>query len=161
MPPETVSDQPVLLRERPCRFDGCRRIFYVCRRCDRGQCYCSPECRNEARKLRHRCAVAQYQSTPHGRRRHADHQRAFRERQRARAENKVTDPPFPAPDAASSCGCDDARSVPQTRLPLPPPTVPTVPPPMPPNGLRCHFCGCRGYLRKRDVDEPDCPARYP
>jgi hypothetical protein len=161
MPPETVSDRPVPLRERTCRFDSCQKIFCVCRRCDRGQRYCSLACRDTARKLRHRSAVAHYQRTPNGRRRHADHQRALRERRRARAENKVTDPSSPAADTASSCGCDDARSAPQTRLQPLAPRLPTSPRPIPPNGLCCHFCGCRGYVQKRDADEPDYPARYP
>jgi hypothetical protein len=161
MPPETVSDRPVPLRERTCRFGGCQKSFYVCQRCDRGQRYCSPECRDAARKLQHRSAVARYQRTPNGRRRHADHQRALRERRRARAENKVTDPSSPAPDTASSCGCDDHRSAPQTLLHPLAPTVLTSPQPIPPNGLRCQFCGCRGYLQKRDADEPDYPARCP
>jgi len=161
MPPETVFVDLVPLRERTCRFADCQKIFYFCERCDRGQRYCSPGCRDAARKPRHRAAVAKYQRTPHGRRRHAGHQRAFRERQRATAQNKVTDPSFPAADTASSCGCDDARSVPQTRLQPPPPSVPASPRPIPQSGLRCHFCGCRGYLRKRDTDEPDDRARYP
>jgi hypothetical protein len=160
MPPETVSIETVPLRERICKLLTCQKIFYICRRCDRGQVYCSPQCRGAARKEQHRKAAAKYQATRKGRRRHADRERARRERRRARAENKVTDPPFPAADTASSFLCDDARPVPQTRL-QPLSSVPPSPQPIPPPGLRCQFCGCPGYLPKRDADEPHHPARNP
>ena len=164
MPPDTVSVESVPLYEYVCQFDVCQKVFYVCQRCDRGPHYCSPECRAAARRLQHRAAAAKYQNTDRGRLRHAERQHRYRQRQRARSENKVTDPSFPAVDSPSSCGCDDSRPVPQssqTNLQPPPPIVSTAPQPIPPHDLHCHFCGCRGYLQKRDADEPDCPARHP
>ena len=38
----------VVLRNRNCR--ACGFVFCVCSHCDRGQCYCSQECRREARR---------------------------------------------------------------------------------------------------------------
>ena len=160
MPPGTTSAGPVPLCQRPCRFVGCPQIFYVCQRCDRGQCYCSPECRYAARRLQHRAAAAKFQRTLNGRRRHALRQRAYRERQRARVEKIVTDPSFPVTHSAASCQCD-TRPVPQPRI-QPPASAPTrLPRPVPGGDLRCQFCGCRGYLPKRDLHEPDHSARHP
>ena len=160
MPPETVSVETVPLRERTCELRTGQKIFFICRRCDRGQIYRSPPCSDAARKEKHRKAQAKYQDSAKGRRRRAAREWARRERLRVRAENKVADHPFPAADTASSFLCDDARPVPQTRF-QPLPSVPPCPQPIPPTSLRCQFCGCPGYLRKRDADEPDDPARYP
>jgi hypothetical protein len=160
MPTGTISVEPAPLDERTCHFADCQKIFYVCPRCDRGQGYCSPECRAAARRLQHRAAVAKYQLTPKGAYHHAECQKRYREKQRARTENKVTDPTFPAADSPSSCECDDTRPTPQPQMQALPPAH-TKPQPFPGGGLRCHFCGCRGYLQKRVPYEPDRPGRHP
>jgi len=161
MPPgtRTISVGPVPLCERACRFAGCQKIFFVCQRCDRGQRYCSPECRAAARRLQHRAPAAKYQNTIRGRRRHAERQQRYREKQRAHTEKKVTDPSSPVADSPSSCGCDDTRPASQPQIQ--PSPAHTIPPPIPGGGLRCQFCGCPGYLPKRDADEPDHPGRHP
>jgi hypothetical protein len=164
MPPGTISVEPVPLCERDCQFAGCRKTFYVCPRCDRGQRYCSPECRAAARRLQHRTADAKYQKTDWGSRRHAKRQQRYREKHPASTEKIVTDPSFPLADSPSSCGCDDTRPIPQPQiqpLQIQPPPARTTPQPIPGGGLRCQFCGCRGYLQKRDSDEPDHPGKHP
>jgi len=160
MPPETDSVEPVPLWERTCELRTCQKIFYICRRCDRGQIYCSPPCRDAARKEQHRKAQAKYQGSAKGRRRRAARERARRERLRACAENKVADHPSPVADSASSCGCDDSRPPPQPQIQRPP-SAPIGPPPAPASGLRCQFCGCPGFLPKRDRNEPHYPGKHP
>jgi hypothetical protein len=160
MPTETIASDPVPLCARPCKFAECKAVFYVCQRCDRRRCYCSKKCRLAARRLGHRVANSKYQRTDRGRRSHAHRQRTYRKLRRSRTQNKVTDPSFPTAETASSFACDDAPPAPHPPIQLPP-SVHTSPPPIPEGGLRCHFCGCRGYLRKRDPDEPDSPRGYP
>jgi hypothetical protein len=46
----------VVLRQRICRGSGCHVVFWICQHCDRGQRYCSPVCRGEARRRQHRTA---------------------------------------------------------------------------------------------------------
>jgi len=83
MPPGDDSSKLVLLRERHCQASGCNAVFYICKRCDRGQGYCSPPCRARTRRLQHRAASRRYQNTPEGRAGHRDYQRVYRERVRA------------------------------------------------------------------------------
>ena len=68
------------LRMRRCR--GCWEFFLVCRRCDRGQQYCSGACREPARQAQLRAARLRHPESPEGRADHRDHQRALRERRR-------------------------------------------------------------------------------
>jgi hypothetical protein len=63
-------------------------VFYLCRRCDRGQRYCSPRCREKALRLQRREANRRYQQSPEGREDHRDRQREYRKRQRARVTDK-------------------------------------------------------------------------
>lgn len=65
-------------------------MFWICRRCDRSQRYCGPECRQAARRLQLRQANRRHQSSDPGRQDHRDHQRAYRQRARARATGRVT-----------------------------------------------------------------------
>jgi len=85
MPPRTASSEPVLLRERRCPASGCDKTFYLCKSCDRGQRYCSPQCRQQTRRVQHRRASARFQNTEPGRQAHCDYQRAYRDRRRARS----------------------------------------------------------------------------
>jgi hypothetical protein len=85
----------VVFRMRFCRAAGCGSLFWVCRRCDRGQCYCSAACRQQARHKQRHAANGRYQKTERGRFSHRLRQRAYRLR-RAR----VTDhgcPPITRP----------------------------------------------------------------
>jgi hypothetical protein len=78
----------VVLRQRVCRGQGCQTVFWICRHCDRGQRYCSPACRTEARRRQHRAANRRYQQSPEGRLDHRDRQQHYRER---RCRPRVTD----------------------------------------------------------------------
>jgi len=64
-------------------------VFWICRHCDRGQCYCSPACRDQARIEQRRRANCRHQRSPEGRLDHRDRQREYRTRCRART--RVTD----------------------------------------------------------------------
>jgi hypothetical protein len=68
-----------------CRFFFCARCWtptHICRRCDRGQIYCSRDCSSEARRARQREARARYQASPRGRQMHVERSRRYRARQR-------------------------------------------------------------------------------
>jgi hypothetical protein len=64
----------------------CRQQVIICRRCDRGQIYCGPDCALEVRRRNQREARRRYQATDRGRRMHADRSRTHRARGR-----RVTD----------------------------------------------------------------------
>lgn len=78
----------VVLRQRVCRGPGCQTVFWICTHCDRGQRYCSPACRTEARRRQQRAANRRYQQSPEGRLDHRDRQQQYRER---RCRPRVTD----------------------------------------------------------------------
>ena len=65
-------------------------MFYLCQRCDRGQRYCRPHCREKSRRLQRREANRRYQQSLglDGRLDHRQRQREYRQRLKAR----VTDP---------------------------------------------------------------------
>jgi hypothetical protein len=76
----------------------CRQQVIICRRCDRGQLYCSPDCALEVRRRNQHDARRRYQATDRGRRMHADRSRKYRAR-----GSRVTDqgPTFsPQPETA-------------------------------------------------------------
>lgn len=105
---------------------GCRVQVLICRRCDRGNIYCSAECRNKCRTKYRREAQARYQRTKKGARNHAKRQCRYR----ARKKN-VT-------DHGSHLSLQTTES--------PSPTLHEAP--------RCRFCGRvgsgfvrRGYVR--------------
>jgi hypothetical protein len=56
----------------------CRQQVIICRRCDRGQVYCGPDCALEVRRRNQRDARRRYQATDRGRRMHADRSRKYR-----------------------------------------------------------------------------------
>lgn len=82
-----VHDETIL-RQRVCRGSGCHAVFWICRHCDRGQCYCGPACRDLARLEQRRRANCRHQRSPEGRLDHRDRQREYRRRQ---AQARVTD----------------------------------------------------------------------
>lgn len=71
------SPLPIEIRRRVCRFHGCGRIFYICRSCDRGQCYCCDEHRRQARLEQRRRANRKYQQSRAAKLDHAARQRAY------------------------------------------------------------------------------------
>ena len=83
----TVPGETVL-RLRVCLRGECRATFFLCPQCDRGQRYCSLQCRGQARLKQRRSANRRHQQSPEGRLDHRDRQRAYRSR---RAQQRVTD----------------------------------------------------------------------
>ena len=74
-----MADQgEAVFRQRVCR--GCNAVFCICRSCDRGQRYCSPDCRFLALREQRRRANRRHQHSPEGRLDHRDRQRAYRKR---------------------------------------------------------------------------------
>jgi hypothetical protein len=72
------AEVAVVLRLRVCL--RCHVMFYICRRCDRGQRYCSPPCRVSALREQRRQANRRHQQTVAGRQDHRDRQRSYRKR---------------------------------------------------------------------------------
>ena len=82
------------LREVRCHRSCCSRVFWLCRRCDRGQRYCSEECRRHARERSVRKARRNYARKELGRENNRKRQRRYRARMTARqvlCTNRVTD----------------------------------------------------------------------
>ena len=69
-------------REAWCRI--CTEIFYVCRKCDRGNVYCGEACRVTGKRADRRITARRYQQSFYGRRDHAARQVPYR------AKTKVT-----------------------------------------------------------------------
>jgi hypothetical protein len=82
-----------------CERADCRQVFFLCRRCDRGDRYCSRACAQRARHATLRAAGRRYQQSRPGRRQHAARQARYRGRGAAR--EKVTHQTSRAP---GSCG---------------------------------------------------------
>jgi len=74
---QTAED---VLRQRFCRWRECGAIFWICRSCDRGHCYCSDRCRQKARREQRRAANLRYRKTLEARLDQRDRQRAYRQR---------------------------------------------------------------------------------
>lgn len=75
----------MLLVQINCSLCGLR--FSICRRCWRGQAYCSDECRSAGGNLSHREAQRRYRRTSKGRRAHREAER----RRRMRLIKKTVD----------------------------------------------------------------------
>ena len=76
-------DAEDVLRQRFCRWQQCNAIFWICRRCDHGQQYCSEHCRTKARREQRRAANLRHRKTVEGRLDQRDRQRAYRQRRAA------------------------------------------------------------------------------
>lgn len=77
------------LRFVQCAEGSCGAVFYLCRRHDRGQRYCSEACRGAARRASARAARRRHQRSREGRLDHADRQRVYRERVMDQGPQKV------------------------------------------------------------------------
>jgi hypothetical protein len=144
----------VVLLLRICFDSECRATFFLCPDCDRGQRYCSLDCRRRARLQQRRRANRRHQQSPEGRLDHRDRQREYRRR---RAQGCVTDQGSLSISSSSSseCGLIDATPVDvqsrsgRTLLPCSPEKRPGV-------WLYCRVCGRTG----RFVDPlPRIPQR--
>lgn len=76
----TQGTTEVQFHERFCQALDCRALFFICSHCDRGQRYCSSDCRVRARRKQWRAAARRYQQSPEGRLDHRDRQRSYRQR---------------------------------------------------------------------------------
>jgi hypothetical protein len=130
-----------------CANPACARGFFICRRCDRGNRYCSAPCAAVGRAASVRAAKARHQRSEEGREDHREHARASRKRKRdlrvtdqgPQSARDVSKVPPPNGSRAMSARCqppgrqvfdgsvekDFALSV---RAPL--------------HGVRCASCGC-------------------
>ena len=75
----SVDGSPVL-RQKRCHNADCGIVFDVCVSCDRGQVYCSGNCRETARRRQRSEANRRYQSSQKGRDAHRGCQRRHRDR---------------------------------------------------------------------------------
>ena len=113
-------------------------MFYLCRRCDRGQQYCSPRCREKSRRLQRREANRRHQRTPWGREDHRDRQREYRERQRARVTDQSSLHSSPCANLIAPRRSEPVEATPELmRRPSPDPARPT-------GWVVCQICGRRG-----------------
>lgn len=137
----------------------CQSEVRVCTQCDRGQRYCSANCRQQSRRACQRRASACYQSSRVGCINHARRQQQYRERKRQEtqrqergpgAEQIVTQQGSQDTSAGDLLACeielDEIKS--QADAPA--------------SQLHCHWCGRAisgvrrlGWLRYAVQDEPD------
>lgn len=84
-------------RHFTCRHCGAEG--WICKRCDRGHCYCSASCRESARQMRNGRARRRYQSSPAGRSGNARRQREWygRKRSREKVAGNLTHQGSPGP----------------------------------------------------------------
>ena len=126
----------------------CRAQVLICRRCDRGQIYCSPSCSIPARQRSVRDSGRRYQASRAGRFKHAERSRRYRQRQQ-NVTHQGSMPPAQDDLLASNPEGVVASPVPLTTA----------------LGY-CHFCGVRcpdfvrrGFLHSRRVLPPVQPDR--
>lgn len=131
-----------------CLLPRCRRLFAVCRGCDRGRRYCSDVCSSEARRTKQRQAGVRYQATPEGRRKHAERQARYLERRRVTHQSSLPIPKLPA-NSVAEAECAPGPAMAQERAPDRAPRV-LAAPQEPPRAVvsRCSCCGrAAAFLR--------------
>lgn len=145
-----LDGEDLILRQRVCLDADCRALFWLCRRCDRGQRYCSLVCRAKARRRQRRAANRRHQQSPEGRLDHRDRQRAWRRR----LQTRVTDQGSVPVVCPASSGCEE-KSVLAVRARCA--LAPAAPEPKPVLPPRCRVCGRPG----RFIDPfPRFPRRW-
>jgi len=120
-----------VLRLRACHEPHCHAPFFICSHCDRGHCYCSEDCRRQARLRQRRCANGRHQRSEEGRLDHRDRQREYRLRQQAAAA-AVTD--HGSISITSPASLSGGQVEADTSKPFSPEPVTWRPP-------RCRICG--------------------
>lgn len=90
----------------------CRAQVVVCRTCDFGQSYCSPECADDARRASLLAAGRRYQHSLPGRTKHAARQRRYRQRLREMAHRLCVLAAADAPPATTSTTAASASLIP-------------------------------------------------
>jgi hypothetical protein len=116
---------------------GCHTTFFICTHCDRGHRYCSPECRDQARRRQRRSANKRHQQSPEERLDHRDRQQAYRCRLR-QAPSPVTDQGSLLVVSPASFDCGKADAVKH------PPASQSWHESQPALWLRCRICGRAG-----------------
>ena len=133
----------------------CRTRVLICRRCDRGQIYCSRECSAARRRESQRASEHRYRKSEIGRRNNAARQRRYRER---RERECVTHqgPLDPAPAAQPA-----SRHAASTDEPTPS-QLATDASPSPPT-YSCAFCGraCSDFARPTALRRRGMPRTWP
>jgi hypothetical protein len=83
-----VDAESRVFRAVRCRY--CRRLFYLCSECARGQVYCSEACRSVARRDSKRRARRVHQRSEEGRYDHRDRMRCFRKKRQKQQAGSMT-----------------------------------------------------------------------
>jgi len=91
----------VVFRQRRCR--ACNAVFVICRPCDRGQRYCSAQCRVPVLREQRRRANRRHQRSPEGRLDHRDRQRQYRQRCAQRRVTDTSSQGFTLPGTIATC----------------------------------------------------------
>ena len=97
-------------RLRPAHCKRCDRLFHLCRFCDRGQSYCSDECRQASRQEIVEEARRKYARSEQGKIKNRERQRRFRKRKSLRSlhlKEIVTDLSSQGGPAVVSFGHED------------------------------------------------------
>ena len=121
-----------------CHLALCRRVFYICCHCYRGQCYCSSRCREEARRLQRRQANRHHQQTPWGRDDHRDRQREYRSRLKAGVTDQSSLRPSPRANLIAPPALQPVEAPPPSESQPSPGTELSV------SWVVCQICGRRG-----------------
>ena len=99
-----AEEEAIVGQARRCGHQGCGTTFWICEQCDRGQRYCSPGCRQQARAERHRQANHRYQCSPRGRRKHSLRQCRYRhDHPAAKIVTDTGSQPQPSPCIVNPC----------------------------------------------------------
>lgn len=134
------SDRP--FRQRFCKSSDCRALFLICSHCDRGQRYCSLDCRRQSRVEQLREARLRHQQSPEGCLDHRDRQRAYRRRKAASSAGASA---ISVTDHASKASLDSATIASPPDSGLAEPISHRVWRVLSDFGwLICHFCGRLG-----------------
>ena len=118
----------------------CHSPVIICSRCDRGQRYCTGDCRHQARSESRKRARKKYQSTRKGRFKNAARQQRFRQRNKQKVTHQGSTP-------------KRLHDLLKTRLTE---LKKTQKPAFPGSTGHCHFCGAvsdpflrQGFLHSR------------
>jgi len=114
----------------------CRCQVVICSHCDRGNIYCGKRCSQAARRDSRRQASGRYQRTRRGRFAHAERQRRYRQRRRAKVTHQGS-PPVLADETLRA----ESKTLARRR---------EVSVAVPGDSIRCDLCGrvCSHFVRQ-------------
>ena len=147
----SAAMQAALSSGRMLQCACCAQEFLICANCDRGQRYCSDECRHQARLASQRRAAKRYQSSRAGRCNHARRQQRLRARQRQQKQEQIAKNSDSSGPSQEACAGD--LLVPRLKVMPPTPSKPTP-------AWHCHWCarpvasGVRRSWLLRAASEP-------